>query len=338
MGRAATLMTLHNMQHQGCFSHQTLAYTGLPESVFRSGSIESNGELNMLKGGICHSTKITTVSPTYANEIQQPDGGYGLQSMLRFRAGDLIGVINGVDGSEWNPATDQLLPANFSAKDMAGKAVCKSKLQAAFDLHINPEVPLFSVVSRLVDQKGLDLLAAIGDRLMADMQVQVAVLGTGDPELEGAFRALAERYPGRFGAYLGFSNDLAHLTIAGSDFLLMPSRFEPCGLSQMYAMAYGTPPIVRATGGLIDSVEQYIEGQGMGMGFRFENASADAFYHTIGWACATYYDRPQDYASLQVNGMTANFSWDVSATKYEDIYGWAIDARKHAFQGSPSLV
>ena len=182
-----------------------------------------------------------------------------------------------------------------------------------------------------MDQKGLDLLAAIGDRLMSDMQIQVAVLGTGDPALEGAFRSLAERYPGRFAAYLGFDNDLAHLSAAGADFLLMPSRFEPCGLSQMYAMIYGTPPIVRATGGLIDSVQQYVQGSQIGTGFLFDSATANAFFDTIGWACSTYYDRPDDLAMLRKNGMMQDFSWDVSAGTYESIYGWAIDARHASF-------
>lgn len=331
MGKAASVMTLHNMQHQGWFPRQLVDFAGLPMSVFRPDGLESMGEMNMLKGGIYHSTKITTVSPTYAREIQSHEGGCGLHSLLRFRAADLIGVINGVDESEWNPSTDTLLPQNYSIHDMSGKAVCKAALQKAYDLEVNPSIPLFTVVSRLVDQKGLDLLAAIGDRLMADMQIQVAVLGTGDPSLEASFRELAGRHPRRFAAYLGFDNKLAHLTAAGADFLLMPSRFEPCGLSQMYAMIYGTPPIVRATGGLIDSVRQYIQGTEVGTGFLFENTSVNAFYDTIGWACSTYYDRPGEFAMLRRNGMLEDFSWDVSAGVYENIYGWAQDARALSF-------
>ena len=331
MGHAASVMTLHNMQHQGWFHHKVVQMAGLPESVFRSDGLESMGEVNMLKGGIYHSTKITTVSPTYAREIQTPDGGCGLQNLLRFRAADLIGVINGIDETEWSPETDPLLPARYSKGDLSGKAVCKAKLQAAYGLKVDPGVALFTVVSRLVDQKGLDLLAAIGDRLMREMHIQVAILGTGDPALEAAFRELALRYPGRFAAFLGFDNELAHLTAAGADFLLMPSRFEPCGLSQMYAMVYGTPPVVRATGGLIDSVEQYIEGEGIGTGFLFKEATTHAFFDTIGWACSTYYDRPEDLAALRRNGMESDFSWDVSAGTYEAVYGWAIDARTAAF-------
>lgn len=327
MGEAASLMTLHNMQHQGWFPPDLLGYAGLPESVYRADGLESNGELNMLKGGIYHSTKITTVSPTYAREIQGQEGGCGLDQLLRYRSGDLIGVINGVDYSEWDPATDSLLPENYSLKDMSGKATCKAALQKAYGLEVNPSVPVYTVVSRLVDQKGLDLLASIGDRLMQTMQIQVAVLGTGDPVLEHLFRDLAERHPGRFGAHIGFDNKLAHLTAAGADFLLMPSRFEPCGLSQLYAMIYGAPPIVRATGGLIDTVEPYVEGKGTGTGFLFEDATPDAFFNTIGWACSTYYDRPKEFRKLQENGMARNYAWDESASKYEQIYRWAIETR-----------
>lgn len=331
MGRAASLMTLHNMQHQGWFPPSLLAYAGLPESVYRPDGLESAGELNMLKGGIYHATKITTVSPTYAREIQAPEGGCGLHYLLRYRAGDLIGVTNGVDYSEWDPATDTLLPHNYSLKDMSGKASCKAALQKAFGLEVNPSIPVFSVVSRLVDQKGLDLLAAIGDRLMHTMQIQIAVLGTGDPDLEHLFRSLAERHPGRFAAHIGFDNKLAHLSPAGADFLIMPSRFEPCGLSQLYAMIYGAAPIVRATGGLIDTVEPYVEGEGSGTGFLFNDATPDALFGTIGWACATYYDRPDEFRQVQGNGMARNYAWDESAAKYEQIYQWAIDARRAAF-------
>ncbi len=332
LGRAASVMTLHNMQHQGWFPHSLLDYSGLPESTYRPDGLESTGELNMLKGGIYHATKITTVSPTYAREIQQPAGGCGLHQLLRYRAADLIGVTNGVDTSEWDPATDVLLPKNYSAKKMAGKAVCKAALQEAFGLEVDSSIPVFTVVSRLVDQKGLDLLAAIGDRLMAAMQIQVAVLGTGDPVLEHLFRSLAERHPGRFAAHIGFDNKLAHLSPAGADFLVMPSRFEPCGLSQLYAMIYGAPPIVRATGGLIDTVDPYVEGTGQGTGFLFDDATPAALFDTIGWACATYYDRPQEFAQLQQNGMRRNYAWDESAARYEQIYQWAIATRQAAFK------
>lgn len=331
MGRAASVMTLHNMQHQGWFHQDLLHFAGLPDSVFHEDSLESMGEVNMLKGGISHVTKVTTVSPTYAREIQTPDGGAGLHNLLRFRAADLIGVINGIDVDEWNPATDRFLPAQFSAQDLKGKAVCKAQVQRHYGLEVKPGIPLFTVVSRLADQKGLDLLADIADRLMAEMHIQIAVLGTGEAWLEERFRALAQRYPGRIGVHIGFDYALAHLTTAGADFFLMPSRFEPCGLGQMYAMRYGALPVVRATGGLIDSVTQYSESMKLGTGFRFDHATPDALYYTVGWACSTYYDRPEDMALLQRNAMSQDFSWDLSANVYEDVYGWAIGLRRAAF-------
>ncbi|CAI8266036.1 MAG: Glycogen synthase [Opitutia bacterium UBA7350] len=332
MEQVATVMTLHNVQHQGYFPKDTLEFAGLPEVTFRSDSLEAYGQVNMLKGGIYHSSKITTVSPTYAREIQEEDGGCGLEKLLKFRAADLIGVINGIDENEWSPETDLYLPERYSANDLKGKTACKAALQTAFGLNQADNVPLFSIVSRLVDQKGLDLLVATGQRLLETMNIQIAVLGTGDPTLEQAFKFLANQNPGRFASYIGFDNQLAHLSVAGSDFLLMPSRFEPCGLSQMYSMKYGAPPIVRATGGLVDTVEQYLEGSGLGTGFRFDAPTAEAFYDTVGWACSTYFDRPEEFAQLQANGMAADFRWDQSADTYEQIYTWAMEARKKGYQ------
>ena len=331
MARAASVFTIHNLEHHGWFHRSLLQFSGLPKSVFRSDGLESMGELNMFKGALYHATKITTVSPTYAAEIQTPDGGCGLNALLKFRAPDLIGVLNGVDLDDWNPQKDPHIPKPFSLGKMAGKAKAKAALQEAYGLEVNPSIPLFTVVSRLANQKGLDLLAAIGDRLMAEMEIQIAVLGTGEPSLERDLHALTARHPGRFGCFVGFNNELAHLTIAGADCFLMPSRFEPCGLGQMYAMIYGTIPVVRATGGLIDTVEQYVEGTGEGTGFVFDYATQDALYYAIGWACSTYYDRPKEFKKLQKNGMKGDYSWDVSAEKYESVYTWAKEARDAAF-------
>lgn len=331
IGRAATLMTLHNMGHQGWFQPDLLHFAGLPDSIFRSDGLESMGQVNLLKGGIYHATKLSTVSPTYAYEIQNPEHGHGLDHVLRFRAADLVGILNGIDETEWNPETDCLLPAQYSATDLAGKSVCKASLQETFRLEVNDTIPVFSVVSRLFGQKGIDLLAAIADRLMADMHIQIVVLGTGETWLETALIKLAERCPGRFAVHIGFNHKLSHLVAAGSDFLIMPSRYEPCGLSQMYAMKYGTLPIVRATGGLKDSVDQYVEGLAIGTGFLFEQASSDALYYTLGWACSTYYDRRDEYKKIQQNAMLRDFSWEASAKMYESLYQWAIDTRKNAF-------
>lgn len=331
MGRLATVLTIHNLEHHGWFHRNLLAFAGLPESVFRSDGLESMGELNMLKGGLYHSTKITTVSPRYAAEVQTPDGGHGLHHLLHFRASDLIGVLNGVDTDEWDPRSDPALPEPFGSGDFDGKAAAKAALQRAYGLEVRPDVPLFTVVSRMVHQKGLDLLAGITDRLLAGMAIQIAVLGTGEPALEETFHALTARHPGRFGSYIGFDNERAHLTIAGGDCFIMPSRFEPCGLGQMYAMIYGNVPVVRATGGLIDTVAQYDESRGTGTGFLFEHPTEDALYYAIGWACATYYDRPEAFRQLQLNGMRGNYTWDASAEKYEAVYTWARQARSAAF-------
>ena len=328
LGKAATVFTIHNLMHQGIFGREVLSFAGLPlNEVFRADNAESMGLVNMMKGGIYNSTKITTVSPNYAAEIQGPEYGCGLDHILKYRAADLIGIINGIDTDEWNPATDPHLPANYSANDLSGKAECKRVLQETLGLEQDPKLPLFCAVARLFDQKGLDLLAGIVPWLMDEMKIQIAILGAGDPALEQSFRDLSAHYPGRVGAHIGFSNPLAHLTEAGGDFFLMPSRFEPCGLNQMYSMAYGTLPVVRSTGGLVDTVEQYSEGRARGTGFRFEEASGKALYYAIGWACSTWYDRPDDYRMLQQNAMTRDLSWAHSANKYLDVYSWAIDAR-----------
>lgn len=331
LGRAASVFTIHNLEHHGWFHRSLLKFSGLPESVFRSDGLESMGKLNMLKGGLYHATKITTVSPTYAAEVQTPDGGHGLNALLKFRSTDLIGVLNGVDTDEWNPQKDPFIPEPFSLRKFGGKASAKAGLQAAYNLEQRADVPLFTVVSRLANQKGLDLLAGIADRLLTDMEIQIAVLGTGEDYLERAFHDLTARHPGRFGSYIGFNNELAHLTIAGADAFLMPSRYEPCGLGQMYAMTYGTVPVVRATGGLIDTVKQYVEGSGNGTGFVFDYATQDALYYAIGWACSTYYDRPKEFCQLQKNGMKGDYTWDASAAKYESVYKWAKQTREAAF-------
>lgn len=331
LGRAASVMTIHNLQHQGYCSHSTLSYSGLPDSLFREDGYESHGKVNMLKGAIYHSTKISTVSPTYAKEIQTTEYGCGLESAIRFRSADLIGVINGIDIAEWNSSKDSMIIENFSLENLDGKSKCKKDLQSIYGLAEDDAVPLFVVVSRLYDQKGMDLLLQISDRLMHETDAQIALVGTGDTDLENAFVNLAKRYPKRFSALLKFDNALAHKTIAGGDFLLMPSRFEPCGLSQMYAMQYGTVPIVRLTGGLSDSVSVTPENFGKGCGFNFENIDAIELMNVIVQASECYLKDKETYLSMQANGMKKDFSWTVSAEKYEAIYGWAMDARKQAF-------
>lgn len=327
LGRAATVFTIHNLEHQGYAPTRVINFARLPWGEFHRDQLIIGGGVNLMKTGLFHATKLTTVSPTYAEEIKTPAGGFGLDDVLRFRAGDLVGIVNGIDEVSWDPAGDRTLPANYSAADLAGKAVGKAALQAHFGLEVNPRIPLFGVVSRLAAQKGLDLLADALPHILDRMKVQVVLLGSGEAALEGTFKWAMHAYPGRFGAHLGFDGRLARLIQAGGDFFLMPSRAEPCGLTQMYAMRYGTLPIVRATGGLVDTVENFVEGQGRGTGFVFHDASAPAILHTVGWACATYYDRPAELAGLQQRAMARDFSWRRSAAEYIQTYRWAVQHR-----------
>lgn len=328
LGRTASIFTIHNLEHQGYCDPGLLDFARIPREEFRSDSLESSGAVNLMKAGLYHSTKLTTVSPTYAEEIQTPAGGWGLDDVLRFRAADLIGVLNGIDTAAWNPATDKYLPRRYTPDTvLAGKAACKAALQARLGLSADPHVAVFGVVARFAQQKGLDLLAEALPHIVDRMHVQFAILGSGDPGLEHALRWVAGQFPGKVGAWIGYDNELSHLVQGGADCFVMPSRSEPCGLTQMYAMRYGNVPLARATGGLIDTIEQYVEGSGKGTGFLFQDATAPALYNTVGWACATYYDRPSEFQRLRQNGMAQDFSWKHSAGRYVDIYRWAIEQR-----------
>jgi starch synthase len=327
LGRTASIFTIHNLEHQGYSPARVVTFARLPPGEFQRDGLESDGMVNLMKAGIYHSTKLTTVSPTYAREILTPAGGFGLDAALRFRAGDLVGIINGIDDESWDPARDRDLPANYSATDLRNKALCKAALQRRFGLDENPVVPLFGVVSRLAAQKGLDLLAEALPAVMERMEIQLVLLGSGDVRLENTFQWAAHAYRGRCGTQIGFDGKLARLIQAGSDCFVMPSRSEPCGLTQMYAMRYGTLPLVRATGGLVDTVQNFEEGQARGTGFVFHAATAGALADTLGWACATYYDRPQEFAGLQQRAMGQDFSWRQSAAHYVDLYRWAVQAR-----------
>ncbi len=325
---AASIFTIHNLEHQGAFGRRSFDYAHLPASEFRADSVEAFGGVNMLKAGLYHSTKLTTVSPTYAHEIRTPEGGWGLHDVLTFRGADLMGILNGIDTSVWSPEIDMSLPSTYSAANFNGKAVCKASLQREFGLKVDASVPVFGIVSRFAHQKGLDLVAEALPHIARRMRVQFAILGAGDPGLEYAFRGISEEFRGQIGTYVGYSPGLARLIQAGSDFFAMPSRAEPCGLTQLYAMRYGTPPVVRATGGLIDTVDQYNQASGDGTGFLFNDATPTAFYNTIGWACSTYYDRPHHMRLLRRAGMARDFTWHRSAELYVDAYRWAIRSRR----------
>lgn len=324
LGGAASVLTIHNIGYQGVYPAAHLDYLGLQRGNFTSDRFEDHGAINFLKGGIAYADMVTTVSPTYANETRTPGLSFGLAPYLNNKGDRYVGILNGVDYTEWNPAVDRLLPARYTPDDLRGKAEDKAELQRRFGMTVDPNVPVLGVVSRLVAQKGLGLLAQALDGILHSMAVQFVIVGAGDYDLENYYGTLPARYPGRAGSYIGYNNELAHLIEAGADFFLMPSIYEPCGLNQMYSLKYGTLPIVRATGGLNDTVEQYDEATGAGTGFKFWDASPTAIYYTVGWAVSTYYDRRAHIAQMMQRAMTRDFSWERSMDGYLAAYEKAI--------------
>lgn len=313
-----TCLTIHNLAYQGIYPAAKYALTGLPSAYFSVEGLEYHGQMNCLKGGIAHADALTTVSPTYASEIQTPAYGEGLDGLLRRRARDLTGILNGVDYDEWQTTANRHLAAPYDVSDLTGKATNKSSLQYHMGLPIRPEVPVFGQVSRLAHQKGVDFqLRALEETLAAD--IQYVVLGSGDPELQASLLALQDRHADKVAVRLGFNNALAHQIEAGSDFFLMPSRFEPCGLNQMYSLRYGTVPIVRATGGLQDSIVDVREEPTHANGIKFKHCSPAALTKAIHKALALF-KHPELLHHFQVNGMTADFSWQRSTQQYQDLY------------------
>ena len=319
-----TVFTLHNVGYQGQFPLESFSVTGLPAEHLHPDSLEHYGALNLLKGGILNATMLTTVSPTYAREIQRPAFGGGLDGLLRSRRDALRGVLNGIDMEAWDPATDPALPVRFDAGDLRGKAICKAELQRAAGFDVRPEVPLFGLITRLTYQKGLDVLARALGRIL-EMDVQFVLLGTGDPDAEAFFRTATAARSNRFHAWIDFDPALAHRIEAGCDFFVMPSRYEPCGLNQLYSLRYGTLPIVRATGGLDDSVDNYDEATGAGTGFKFHDLNPRSMHDVVGWAVSTWYDRPGHIELLRRRAMQQDFSWDTAARSYERVYREAIE-------------
>jgi starch synthase len=323
----ASVLTIHNIGYQGKFDPAVLPFYGLGGDYMAPDRFEDFGMINLLKAGIQYADAVTTVSPTYAHEIRGPVGGMGMAPYLNNRSEHVFGILNGVDTTVWNPATDKYLPARYNADDLSGKAACKKALQERFGLTVDPHIPLFGIVSRFAPQKGFDLIRGALPQALRDMLMQVVVLGTGEPFTENFFRWLHDAFPKSANAHIGFRPELAHLIEAGSDFFIMPSLYEPCGLNQMYSSLYGTLPLVRATGGLDDTVENYDEGLGSGTGFKFWEISQRALFYTIGWAVSTWFDRPHHYAAMQRQGMTRNFTWDASARQYEHVYEHAMAHR-----------
>lgn len=316
-GQAKSLFTVHNLAFQGLFDHASLFELGLPDAAWSIDGIEYYGYLSFLKAGLQHADAITTVSPSYAREIQTDEEGMGMAGLLRHRSGKLSGILNGIDTALWNPATDPHLEKTYSARRLAGKAANKAALQAQLGLEQRADLPLLAVVSRLTEQKGLDLLLDVAPQILK-LPAQLVILGSGDHALEHAWTAQAKRYRSHCSVSLGFNETLAHRIEAGADIFLMPSRFEPCGLNQMYSLRYGTPPVVRATGGLADTVIDAADVR-HGNGFVFGPATGGALLEAVQRAIAAWHD-PERWRRLQKHGMARDSSWQDAARHYVALY------------------
>ena len=319
--RAASVITIHNLAFQGNFAPELLPSLGLPSSSFSIDGLEYHGKISFLKAALRYADAITTVSPTYAREIQSEPLGFGFHGLLESRRNALTGILNGIDTALWDPRTDPLIPQRYDANSLPAKRGNKHALQRRMGLAGDDSIPVLGVVSRLAHQKGLDLLLQLASRLAA-LPAQLAIQGIGDEEIRGAFLSLARRFPGKIAVSLGFDETLAHQIEAGADMFLMPSRFEPCGMNQMYSQRYGTPPVVHATGGLADSVVDCNPrslADGSATGFACTSAGAEDFLHAVERAVAAWRD-PATWTALQRNGMARDFGWGASAVQYLEIY------------------
>ena len=312
------VFTIHNMGYQGVFSPDTLPLLMLPWDLFTISKLEFFGKVNFLKGALVYSDFITTVSRKYAQEIQTVEYGFGLEGVLRSRASSVAGILNGVDYDEWNPAVDPILAARYSAQSLEGKQECRRDLLRRFSLDPQSTAPIVGIVSRFAAQKGFDLIALAADRL-AHEDVTIVVLGSGDKDYEDLFRRLVRQYPGRFAVKVGYDDEMAHRIEAGADMFLMPSRYEPCGLNQIYSLKYGTVPVVRAVGGLDDTIESYDVRTGKGTGFKFQEYTPEALLTAMQAAFALF-GKPREWRKLMLNGMARDFSWAVAAREYLRIY------------------
>lgn len=323
LAKIATLFTIHNLAYQGVFWHYDMPMTGLGWDLFTPAGIEYYGKLNFLKGGLVFSDLLTTVSRTYAREIQTPEFGCGLEGILQERSAALHGVVNGIDYEAWNPASDPAIPKGYTADDLKGKRACKAALQEELGLAQEP-VPLVGMVTRLVEQKGLTLVLDALPGLLAE-GVQLALLGSGDPALEQAFTEAAAKHAGRVAVRLGYDAGLARLIYAGADCFLMPSRYEPCGLGQLISLRYGTIPLVRWTGGLADTVKELDPAKQAGTGFGFAPFTHEALLECARRALAVF-RQPRLWQRLMRNAMAEDFSWEASAREYVSLYRKAVKA------------
>jgi starch synthase len=324
-----SVFTIHNLAYQGIFDKEWMPALGLGWEIFTVRGLEFWDRVSFLKAGVNFSDAVTTVSPRYAEEIQTAEFGYGFDGVVRDRREALRGILNGIDVDRWNPAADPHLPAPYSIDDLGGKRVAKRALLEQFGLAADDAAldrPVVGIITRLVDQKGLDLIAAVAGELMA-LGATFIVLGSGDGRYQDMWHYLRQQFPDRVGVYIGFHDQLAHLIEGGADVFLMPSRYEPCGLNQMYSLRYGTIPVVRETGGLADSVQPWQPATGEGTGFLFHDYHPSAMLEALRAALAAYHDRGA-WRRLQANGMRQDFSWDRSAARYVEVYKGVIAARR----------
>ena len=316
-----TVFTLHNLAFQGLFPESVIGALGLPVEYYNPDGYEFYGQVGYLKAGLALADRLSTVSPRYAREIQTAEHGLGMDGLLRARNAVLYGILNGVDYDVWNPQSDVHLPTHYSSESLAGKVACKAALQRELGLPLRADVPLCGSISRLTDQKGFDLVVGALESLLGreEAELQYVVLGSGEPAIEAALRALATRHPKKLAVRVGYDEALSHRIEAGCDLYVMPSRFEPCGLNQMYSLRYGTPPIVRATGGLDDSIVDFDARSRSGTGFKFERYDAGALADCWRRALAAF-RRGDDFAALVKRGMAQDFSWTRSAEAYSRLY------------------
>lgn len=318
-------LTIHNIGYQGKYPYENYKYLGFSDQLFNHNILEDYGDINFLKGGIYYADIVNTVSPKYAEETKTEDFSHGLHTFLIDKKDRYFGILNGVDYEQWNPNIDKLIPYNYNENDLIGKSKCKLFLQKKLYLEKDKDIPVIGIVSRFASQKGLNVLASVIEHVVSDMKVQFAILGSGDKNLENYFQSLPPKYNGKIGVYISYDNKLAHQIEAGADFFIMPSLYEPCGLNQIYSLKYGTLPIVRAIGGLDDTIDQYDEKTGDGTGFKFNYLTPQAIYDTIGWAVSTFYDRKKHLQKMVKRAMRKNYSWNKSAKEYVDSYKMVIN-------------
>ena len=314
------VFTIHNMGYHGTFPRDAMKKIGLPETLFTVNGLEFYGRVNFLKGGLIFSDFLTTVSPKYAEEIQTEEYGHGLDGVVRNRADRLTGILNGVDYAAWSPERDKVIASRYSPKDLSGKLLCKKNLLEIFGLPLElVDKPVIGIVSRFAGQKGFDLIEQVAADLLRE-DLAIAAVGAGEPRYEKLFRELAKAYPARFSVKVAYDNILAHKIEAGADMFLMPSRYEPCGLNQIYSLKYGTVPVVRATGGLDDTIEAFDPETGGGTGFKFQAYDGPALLGAVRQALSVFRDDPKAWRRMQLHGMDKDFSWKASAVEYAKLY------------------